>query len=110
MTITQKNQTQRQVSRQGNGINGKEISKTTSRGTHITKQQQHRRGEREREKVKTHKPTRRTNIKQHIKPTERERKTEKPAMRKLNQDSINWFKIGAASGPQTAFASQDPLI
>ena len=48
--MTHENHTQRQVQKQGNGINGKEISKTTSRGTHITKQQQHKRGEREREK------------------------------------------------------------
>ena len=41
-TTTQKNHTQRQVSKQGNGINGKETSKT-SRGTHMTKTIQERR-------------------------------------------------------------------
>ena len=76
-TTAHENHTQRQVSRQGNGINGKE----TKRNAHVTNNNSTEE-RREREKVKTHKPTRRTNVKQHTKPIERERKTEKPAMSK----------------------------
>ena len=105
-TTTQKDHTQRQVLKQGNGINGKEIKRIGSHMTTTTTTQERR----EREKVKTHKPKKNKCQTTHTKPSRERERQKNQRNQNENQDPCICLKIGAASGSQTAFAPRNPLF